>query len=87
MHESTAITCYHCSERKNPSHPSSPKAHSMIICSGTGHLHFPVSESQVPFSLCVLLPNLQSRLWFIGEMALQIICEMLFCSNLSLFMS
>lgn len=72
---------YHCLERKNPSHPGSPKARSMIICSGTGHLHFSVAESQVSFSLCVLLMNLQSRLWLTGEMALKITCEMPFCSN------
>lgn len=52
--------------------------HSMTICSGTGHLHFSISESQVSFRLCVLLLNIQSGVWLIGEMVLEVICEIPF---------
>ena len=45
---------------------------------GTGHLIFSVSVSQISFRLCVLLPNWQSEMWFIGKMVLKVICEMIF---------
>lgn len=78
LHESNAIICYLCSERKNPSYPGSPMAHSMIICRRMGCLHFSVSQSQVSFTLCVLFLNLQSKVWLIWEMLLKIIGEMPF---------
>lgn len=76
--KSRAITCYLSSERKNPSHPGSPMACSMITFRGAGCLHFSVSQSQVSFHLCVLFLNFQSSVWLIGEMLLKIIYEISF---------
>lgn len=73
------ITCYHCSERKNPSHRFSRGSLFYYLQWNRWVTFFCISVTS--FIQAVLIRNWQSGMRLIGEMVLKVICELMVCSS------